>query len=214
MKRHALTLIIFSALSTPAFASLAKPEIDTLSSPVKNAFLDDRRLLALQNAIDNGDEMSMLDSATPEELKNIYGIQEVVVADKNGELKLTPSIENSLSSGVQIDVNLAEQTLTATDADGTFSTKISSARPGFTTAKGCYDNPQLEQVHPSRKLDNSPVPHSIFYSGGFAIHGTLDDASIGRPASYGGIRVSRYAASVIYGLIEYYGTAKSKVCVF
>ena len=41
-----------------------------------------------------------------------------------------------------------------------------------------------------RKYHMSPMPHSIFFRGGYAIHGTYATGSLGRPASHGCVRLS------------------------
>src|SRR3712207_7541770 len=53
-----------------------------------------------------------------------------------------------------------------------------------------FRSTRLHRMWYSRKYDNSPMPHSIFFTGGYAIHGTPHVRSLGRPASHGCIRRS------------------------
>jgi lipoprotein-anchoring transpeptidase ErfK/SrfK len=41
----------------------------------------------------------------------------------------------------------------------------------------------------SKLYYNSPMPHSIFFSGGYAIHGSYEINRLGGPASHGCIRL-------------------------
>ena len=49
---------------------------------------------------------------------------------------------------------------------------------------GSCDRALYVMVH-SYKYDNAPMPHSIFFYGQFAIHGTSAVGALGRPASHG-----------------------------
>jgi len=49
------------------------------------------------------------------------------------------------------------------------------------------------------------MPHSIFFNGGFAIHGTYDLANLGRPASHGCVRISPANAATLYELVSQEG---------
>jgi hypothetical protein len=46
------------------------------------------------------------------------------------------------------------------------------------------------------------MPHSIFFHGQYAIHGTLEVDQIGRPASHGCIRLTPTAAATLYALVS------------
>jgi len=45
---------------------------------------------------------------------------------------------------------------------------------GYRTPNGSYRPERLERQWYSRKYDWSPMPHSIFFSGGYAIHGSYE----------------------------------------
>ena len=57
------------------------------------------------------------------------------------------------------------------------------------------------------------MPHSIFYSGPFAIHGTVDVARLGRPASHGCIRLAPANAAVLFGLVQKEGIRNTTIVV-
>lgn len=104
---------------------------------------------------------------------------------------------------VRILVDLSSQTMDVTASDGeSYSWPISSARSGYVTPRGTYSANSLQAMHYSKKYHNSPMPHSIFFRGGFAIHGTYETRSLGRPASHGCVRISPAHAAKLYALVR------------
>ncbi len=57
-------------------------------------------------------------------------------------------------------------------------------------------------MHRSRKYNNAPMPHSIFFHGGYAIHATTEVAKLGRPASHGCIRLSKANAAKLFEMVK------------
>jgi hypothetical protein len=103
---------------------------------------------------------------------------------------------------VRIDVNLSSQTMHVSADGGHYAWAISSARAGYATPRGTFRARHLEPMHYSRKYHMSPMPHSIFFAGGYAIHGTYATGALGRPASHGCIRISPGNAAFLYGLVK------------
>ena len=103
---------------------------------------------------------------------------------------------------VHITVDLSSQTMSVQSASGSYSWPISSARDGYVTPRGHYGVQSLQPMHYSKKYHNSPMPHSIFFNGGFAIHGTYDLANLGRPASHGCVRISPAHAATLFSLVQ------------
>jgi hypothetical protein len=64
-------------------------------------------------------------------------------------------------------------------------------------------------MHYSHKYHMSPMPYSIFFAGGYAIHGTYSVAQLGRPASHGCIRLSPANAAQLFGMVKAEGAAIS-----
>ena len=79
---------------------------------------------------------------------------------------------------------------------------VSTARWGYRTPNGTYRPQRLEAKWYSRKYDMSPMPHSIFFDGGYAIHGSYELSHIGRPASHGCIRLSPQHAATLFALVQ------------
>ena len=103
---------------------------------------------------------------------------------------------------VDIQVDLSSQTMDVSSGEGTFSWPISSARAGFSTPRGSYGVERMEAMHRSRKYHNSPMPHSLFFRGGYAIHGTYATAYLGQPASHGCIRIAPENAAALYEMVR------------
>ena len=77
---------------------------------------------------------------------------------------------------------------------------VSTARKGYYTPTGSFHPYSYQPMHYSKKYDNAPMPHSIFFSGGYAIHATPHVGNLGRPASHGCVRLSPSNASTLYTL--------------
>jgi lipoprotein-anchoring transpeptidase ErfK/SrfK len=90
------------------------------------------------------------------------------------------------------------------DSDyGSYQWPVSTARKGFYTPTGTFHPYSLQLMHYSRKYDNAPMPHSIFFSGGYAIHATPHVGALGRPASHGCVRLSPSNAATLYSIVKH-----------
>jgi lipoprotein-anchoring transpeptidase ErfK/SrfK len=84
---------------------------------------------------------------------------------------------------------------------------VSTARRGYQTPAGRYRVQRMARMWYSRKYHMSPMPHSLFFRGGYAIHGTYAVGQLGRPASHGCVRLSPGHARMLYSLVQNYGNA-------
>jgi L,D-transpeptidase catalytic domain len=106
-------------------------------------------------------------------------------------------------AGVVITVNKSTQRLSvAVDGDQRYVWPVSTARRGYATPNGSYRPERLERKWYSRKYDWSPMPYSIFFDGGYAIHGSYEISHLGRPASHGCIRLHPRHAKVLFSLVR------------
>jgi hypothetical protein len=106
-------------------------------------------------------------------------------------------------AGVLITVNKSTQRLSvAVDGDQRYVWPVSTARAGYATPNGSYRPERLERKWYSRKYDWSPMPYSIFFDGGYAIHGSYEISHLGRPASHGCIRLHPKHAAVLFSLVR------------
>lgn len=80
--------------------------------------------------------------------------------------------------------------------------RVSTGRRGYDTPSGSFRPQRMEREWYSRKYDDAPMPNSIFFSGGYAIHGTNQVGCLGRRASHGCIRLAPSHAAQLYSLVS------------
>jgi lipoprotein-anchoring transpeptidase ErfK/SrfK len=91
--------------------------------------------------------------------------------------------------------------------------KVSTARRGYYTPRGTFRVQRTAKVYYSRKYDNSPMPNSVFFKGGYAIHGSYYVRSLGRPASHGCVRLLPANAAKLYNLVQKYGSKSTRITI-
>jgi hypothetical protein len=106
-------------------------------------------------------------------------------------------------AGIVITVDKTTQHLKV-DVDGViqYNWPVSTARAGYKTPNGTYHPEWLARKWHSRQYDWSPMPHSIFFHNGYAIHGSYEVSRIGRPASHGCIRLRPANAAILFTLVQ------------
>lgn len=109
-------------------------------------------------------------------------------------------------ANVDAVIDLSNQRMTVTVDGGHFATwKVSTARSGYHTPVGNFRPYLLRRMHYSSKYKNAPMPYSVFFRGGYAIHGTDYLKSLGRRASHGCIRLHPDNAASLYALVLQHG---------
>ena len=91
--------------------------------------------------------------------------------------------------------------------------KVSTARRGYVTPTGNYRPTRMTKMHYSRKYNNSPMPYSIFFRGGYAIHGTGAVKRLGSPASHGCIRLHTDNARALYSMVKSAGAKNTRISI-
>ena len=120
----------------------------------------------------------------------------------------------SAQAGVLVHIDKSQQRMTVSvDGHALHSFEVSTGRPGYGTPNGTYHPQRLALTWFSRKYYNSPMPHSIFFHGGFAIHGSYEISRLGGPASHGCVRLHPANAAVLYALVQQYGTGNTRIVV-
>ena len=111
-------------------------------------------------------------------------------------------------------VSLATQTMTVSmDGRVIHQWPVSTARRGYVTPRGSWRPKRLHRMWYSQKYDNSPMPYSVFYNGGYAIHGTGAVRQLGRPASHGCVRLQTGNAARFYSLVREVGAQNTRIVV-
>jgi hypothetical protein len=107
---------------------------------------------------------------------------------------------------VHIDVDLSSQTMhVRADSGDSYVWPISSGRSGHLTPRGVFQPRALYTMVHSAKYGNAPMPHSIFFYGQYAIHGTTAVGHLGSPASHGCIRLSPANAATLFAMVQSQG---------
>src|SRR5271163_3495566 len=107
---------------------------------------------------------------------------------------------------VDINIDLTSQTMIVHSGTGeTFVWPISSGRAGYATPRGVFHPRALYVMVHSAKYGNAPMPHSIFFYGQYAIHGTEAVGNLGRPASHGCVRISPANAATLFAMVQRQG---------
>ena len=106
-------------------------------------------------------------------------------------------------AGVVIVVNKSTQRLSVS-VDGTprYEWPVSTARQGYNTPNGTYGVERMAVSWFSRRYDWSPMPHSIFFDGGYAIHGTYEMAAWARRPRMAASACIRTTPPRCYNLVQ------------
>ncbi|MBI1868188.1 MAG: L,D-transpeptidase [Methylocystis sp.] len=110
---------------------------------------------------------------------------------------------------VEIHIDMSHQRMHVQSSSGSYSWPVSTARSGYSTPRGSYAPTGMQRMHYSRKYHMSPMPHSIFFRGGYAIHGSYATGSLGRPASHGCVRLAPGNAAKLYSMVQAEGASIS-----
>ncbi|NJM35232.1 MAG: L,D-transpeptidase [Rhodomicrobium sp.] len=118
------------------------------------------------------------------------------------------------NASVLIAVDKSEQLMRVfVEDDLIYVWPVSTGRDGYRTPPGSYQPYVLKRFHRSRKYDDAPMPYSIFYRGGYAIHGTSSIRRLGSPASHGCIRLHMANARELFDLVGYYGKDETRIVI-
>lgn len=116
---------------------------------------------------------------------------------------------SAANAAVRIRIDLSTQRMHVESAQGDFTWPVSTARAGYVTPRGTFAPIGMQRMHYSRKYDNAPMPHSIFFHGGYAIHGSYATRALGRPASHGCVRLAPANAAKLFSLVKAEGATIS-----
>jgi lipoprotein-anchoring transpeptidase ErfK/SrfK len=118
------------------------------------------------------------------------------------------------AAGIVIAVDKSSQQMSVSvDGVPRYTWPVSTARAGYSTPNGTFRPERLERSWFSRTYYNSPMPHSIFFLGGYAIHGSYAINSLGGPASHGCIRLHPSNAATLFSLVSHEGMGATTIMV-
>jgi hypothetical protein len=113
---------------------------------------------------------------------------------------------------ISVDKSTQEMTVSV-DGSPRYHFAVSTGRPGLGTPSGTFHPQRMERTWFSKEYYNSPMPHAIFFHGGFAIHGSYEISQLGGPASHGCIRLHPDNAATLYSLVQQQGMEATTIVV-
>jgi len=141
-------------------------------------------------------------------------MRRLLCAGATAALFVLLSAVDHANAAIVVQISRATQTMEViVDGVPRYEWAVSTGRRGLPTPGGVYHPQRLAARWFSRKYYNSPMPHSIFFRGGIAIHGTYETAYLGRPVSHGCVRLQPANASVLFGLVEEEGLGATTIVV-
>jgi lipoprotein-anchoring transpeptidase ErfK/SrfK len=118
------------------------------------------------------------------------------------------------ASKIVARVDISDQRMEVlVDGRPTFEWKVSTAGKGYVTPTGSYKPTRLEAMWYSKQYDNAPMPHSVFFNNGYAVHATNAVKRLGTPASHGCVRLHPNDAADFYQLVEVFGPANTSIVI-
>lgn len=117
-------------------------------------------------------------------------------------------------AGIVARIDKSSQTMSVyVEGSHRYTWSVSTGRGGYNTPTGSYRPHTVKRMHYSSKYHGSPMPYSVFFRGGYAIHGTYDTGRLGRRASHGCVRLSPGNAATFYSLVRSYGSGKTRIVI-
>jgi lipoprotein-anchoring transpeptidase ErfK/SrfK len=114
---------------------------------------------------------------------------------------------------VIITVDKSTQRMTVTvDGAERYTWPVSTGLAGG-PPNGTYRPERLERSWYSHMFGMAPMPHSIFFRGAYAIHGTIVISRLGQRASHGCVRLHPDNAATLFALVQHQGPAHTRIVV-
>lgn len=92
---------------------------------------------------------------------------------------------------------------------------VSTGKKWSWTHEGTFGVTRMEEMWYSRSYENAPMPWSVFFDGGIAIHGTVaaNYPLLGTQQSHGCVRLHQKNAQIFFNLVEEVGRENVTIIV-
>jgi len=118
------------------------------------------------------------------------------------------------SAGVMVHIDKSSQRMmVAVDGRPAYVWPVSTGAGGFGTPTGRFRPRWMARSWFSTRYYGSPMPYSIFFHKGYAIHGTNYISRLGGPASHGCVRLHPGNAATLFMLVRRYGMANTTIAI-
>jgi hypothetical protein len=113
-----------------------------------------------------------------------------------------------------VSISKSQQRLSVTiDGAEAYRWPVSTGRRGHQTPAGKFHPIRLERHWYSHQYGMTPMPWSVFFHRGYAVHGTMEAYNLGHAASHGCVRLRPDNASILFSLVRQEGTRNTKIVV-
>ena len=128
-----------------------------------------------------------------------------------GALSLFIGVDNA-DAKLEILVEKASQRMVVIqDGYMRYIWPVSTGRDELETPNGTYTPQRLERSWFSSEYYSSPMPYSIFFHNGYAIHGSYAINQLGGPASHGCVRLHPHHAALLFDLVQQEGRENTTI---
>ena len=122
------------------------------------------------------------------------------------------AVPAAAQAGVVARINLSSQRMDVyVNGEPVYNWPVSTARAGYRTPTGTFRPTAVVRYHRSTIYSGSPMPYSIFFLRGYAIHGSYEVKHLGSPASHGCVRLHPSNAAQLYSLVKRYGAGNTVI---
>ena len=118
-------------------------------------------------------------------------------------LMMVASTYQASAANIRVVIDKSEQTMRVMK-DGTllYRWPVSTGTTDRRTPNGTFRVQSFSENHRSSRYGGAPMPHSIFFNGHIAAHGTTEEHRLGSRASHGCVRLSRENARTLFMLVR------------
>jgi L,D-transpeptidase catalytic domain len=127
---------------------------------------------------------------------------------------LTLAFASAAFADVDISVDKTTQhMIVSVDGATRYVWPVSTGRPDYNTPNGVFHPLWMSVLHHSKIYDDAPTPDSIFFTGGYAIHGFTDTPFGVAAVSHGCVRLPRRDAAALFRLVKRDGMANTTIVI-
>lgn len=185
-----------NAVATP----LSKPRSKDISEIIKMVLIGAATLILMAYAT-LGSTAARAESVGPMKLTDLFKPRPAVVT-------------TNIRARVVAKVDISEQRMHVfVNGRRQYTFKVSTGARGYVTPTGTWKPKRMHKMWYSRKYDNAPMPHSVFFHRGYAVHATNQISRLGRPASHGCIRLHPRNARMFFNTVKRHGMHNTRVTI-
>jgi lipoprotein-anchoring transpeptidase ErfK/SrfK len=120
----------------------------------------------------------------------------------------------AMAGTVTVIVDKTDQTMVVlVDNQPVYQWAVSTGKNYDWTNVGTFSVQSMKVMHYSTRYSNAPMPHSIFFDGHIATHGTTEIDQLGKMASKGCVRLHPENAEILFNLVLEHGKANTTIIV-